>query len=143
MAHIYPRRLPIFTFMLLFCTAVCKGQIHQRTFKLSDTTGLASIEARLGDFELILKENTDKVATDSNLGRIKILTNVDVAVGDTLLNHIVPIFDGYNTLHPEQGQALKNICDLSDNILGTKSLQKAKKFNQQIQKEYVKLVQAK
>ncbi len=136
-------RIPLSLSLLFLNTLFCAGQFHKRTFKLSDTTGLAGIEARIGDFKLVLKDDSDKMATLTNLDNIKILTNIHLAIGDTLLNHISKIFDGYNTLHPDQGQAIKDICDLSENILGTKSLTKAKKYNQLIEKEYSKLVNAK
>lgn len=129
--------------MFMFAVTYCCGQLHQPTFKLADTTGLAGIETRITEFELILKNNTDNVSTMSNLNNIKVLANMDAAISDTLLNHLVPIFDGYNTLHSEQGQLLKDISDLSENILGTKSLAKAQKYNQQIIKQYAKLLLAK
>jgi hypothetical protein len=137
------KKILLFTAFLILGVSFCNAQFQQRTFKISDTTGLADIEDKIGEYEIILQDVTDKINTLSNLESIKQYANISEAVGDTLLNHIIRIFDGFTTLHADQGQSLKNICDLSENIMQCKNLTKAKKYNQKIIDEYNKMVQAK
>lgn len=128
--------------ILVFCAHSYAQQGNKKT-KLPDTNGLANIEGRLDDFKPIVQNMAGKIDKCGGLDTIKQYASILEQISDTIMNHMVPIFDGFYALHPDQYQPLKNISDLSENILKSKDIIKAKKYDQKIMIEYASLIKAK
>jgi hypothetical protein len=128
---------------LLFCSVI--NSYAQKTVrsKQGDTNGVADIESRLVDFKVIAEAMTTNMSKCGNLDSLKRFAAIMQTVDDTILNHIAPIFDGFNSVHPDQYDPLKNINDLVDRIVSTKDLVKAKKNTDKILVEYNNLLKAK
>lgn len=111
--------------------------------KLPDTNGFADIESRLNDFKFLAQEFIGKINRSGSLDSIKQFAVVLDQMSDTLINHMAPIFDSFNNLHPQQYIPLRNISDISDAIIKTKDINKAKKYGQKMSIEYSNLEKAK
>ena len=119
------------------------AQFGKKPPVLGDTTGLYDVESKIDLFKPIVQQMTDKINACNSLDTLKLYAQVLEQIDDTLINHLVPIFQGYSTLHPDQYQPLKDIQDLSNNILDTKKLDKAKKYGLKLTPAYQELIKAK
>jgi hypothetical protein len=132
----------LFSFFILH-SSFCSAQFGKKPPVLGDTTGLAEVESKLDLFKPIVQDMTNKINACNSLDTIKLYASLIEQIDDTLINHLVPIFNGYSTLHPDQYQPLKDLQDLSNSIMDTKKLDKAKKYGLKLGPVYDQLVKAK
>jgi hypothetical protein len=131
----------------IFATIVLFTAVHQKSYaqkiRTSDTVGVADIEDRMDDLKIIAESMTTGMSACGNIDSLKRFAAILQQVDDTLINHINPIFNGFNILHPEQYEPMKNMHDLADLILDTRNLSKAKKYGDKMVIEYNNLMKAK
>ena len=132
----------LFLFSTLNCT-LCYAQFGKKPPVLGDTTGLAEVESKIDLFKPLVQNMAEKINACNSLDTVKLYASVLEQIDDTLINHLVPIFNGYSTLHPDQYQPLKDIQDLTNGIIDTKKLDKAKKYGLKLQPAYDQLIKAK
>jgi hypothetical protein len=135
----------VFYFLLtaLMIVSLNSKAYSQQRGRLADTNGIADVESSIADIEPFLQSLTSRIPACGNLDSIRFMVSPVVLLGDTLLNHVVRIYDGFNALHPQQYIPIENISDDLDHLMETKSLDKAKKYNQKIILEYNNLLKAK
>src|SRR5581483_6310022 len=109
---------------LIIAVASSSAVSAQRAFKY-DTNGMAKIESDIEDFKPFVQGLTSRVPQCSSLDSIRFMASPVVLLGDSLLNHIARIFDGFYALHPQQYIPIENISDNLDHIMDTKTLEKA------------------
>jgi len=131
-----------FSFFIL-SSSFCSAQLGKKAPVLADTSGLYDVEYKIDLFKGIVQDMTIKINACNSLDTIKMYAALVQQIDDTLINHLVPIYQGFSTLHPDQYQPLKDIQDLSDNIMDTKKLDKAKKYGLKLGPVYDQLMKAK
>jgi len=142
--------ITLFIFTLVRAQDTAKGNtpakavVKAKTKKVRqvDTAAISALENNLEDLKTITAAITSNIDSCDNLDQIKRYANMIQQIADTLQDHINPIFRDFNTLHPTQYMPIKNIADLTDRMIESSSVVKAKKVNQQIKAEYANLVKA-
>ncbi len=133
----------LFLSFFIFTYSFCSAQFGKKPPVLGDTTGLYDVESKLDLFKPIVQDMANKINACNSLDTIKLYASILEQIDDTLINHLVPIFNGYSTLHPDQYQPLKDIQDLTNDIIDTKKLDKAKKYGLKLSPAYEQLIKAK
>ncbi|HXB12109.1 MAG TPA: hypothetical protein VNZ45_09005 [Bacteroidia bacterium] len=135
--------IPLFFLLFIIHSSLAYSQFGKKPPVLGDTTGLYEVESKIDLFKPIVQAMSSKINACNSLDTIQLYASVMEQIDDTLINHLVPIFNGYSTLHPDQYQPLKDIQDLTNNILDTKKLDKAKKYGLKLPPAYDLLMKAK
>jgi hypothetical protein len=120
-----------------------EAQANFKQPKNVDTTGMANIEGKLDLLKTIVNDITQRITNCSALDSIKMSVFSVGDIAGSIINDMIPVFDNFNALHPEQYEPVKNIADLSDLMIKAKDIAKVKKYNQKMITEYNNLVKAK